>query len=91
MALSSIAVGGDLHPVDGLVFQNQARNRVFNSVTILAPQTMGLSAFVGVVAGKAGKISLGLLNCPYQFSFIGSAGFEVMLFGNFFDLAEFHL
>jgi hypothetical protein len=51
---------------------------------------MGLTAFVGNVAAKTGVVSLCLLNCPYQFPLIGSAGFEVMLLGNFLDLAEFH-
>jgi hypothetical protein len=45
---------------------------------------------VSAVAAKTGRIPLGPLNGAYQFTFIRSAGFEVMLSGNFFDRVDFH-
>jgi hypothetical protein len=61
------------------------------SGAVFLPQTAFLTALRGDTIVKAGQVSLGLLDSPYQFRFFELSGSDVMTLGDFLDFIKSHV
>jgi hypothetical protein len=63
---------------------------VLFSDAILTPDAILLSAGRNAAAFKTLQVPFGMLDGPHQFGFFQLGYFDVMLFGDFLDLVDFH-